>query len=139
MTVEEKRDQIEKYCDSREHCAGCPLCETEENRCNRGVRSIDIIKNYNILFGDKENAPTEDTEDRVEPAEDPVNRPSHYTDGKIEVIDYIEDKKLGFCLGNAIKYISRAGKKDPTKEIEDLKKAKWYIERRIKELEEGIA
>ena len=70
---------------------------------------------------------------------DPVNRPAHYTDGKIEVIDFIEDKKLGFCLGNAIKYISRAGKKDPTKEVEDLKKAKWYIKRRIKELEEGIA
>lgn len=68
---------------------------------------------------------------------DPVNHPSHYTDGKIEVIDYIEDKKLGFCLGNAIKYISRAGKKDPTKEIEDLNKAKWYIERRIKQLEEA--
>ena len=70
---------------------------------------------------------------------DPVNRPAHYTDGKIEVIDFIEDKKLGFCRGNAIKYISRAGKKDPSKEIEDLNKAKWYIERRIKELEEGIA
>ena len=42
---------------------------------------------------------------------DPVNRPSHYADSEIEVIDYIEDKKLGFCLGNAIKYISRAGKK----------------------------
>ena len=68
---------------------------------------------------------------------DPVNHPSHYTDGKIEVIDFIEDKKLGFCLGNAIKYISRAGKKDPTKEIEDLNKAKWYIERRIKQLEEA--
>ena len=68
---------------------------------------------------------------------DIVNSPPHYTDGKIEVIDYIEDKKLGFCLGNAIKYISRAGKKDPSKEVEDLKKAKWYIERRIKELEEA--
>ena len=70
-------------------------------------------------------------------APDPVNHPSHYTDGKIEVIDYIEDKKLGFCLGNAVKYISRAGKKDPTKEVEDLKKALWYVERRIKELEEA--
>ena len=67
---------------------------------------------------------------------DPVNRPAHYTDGKIEVIDFIEDKKLGFCLGNAVKYISRAGKKDPSKEVEDLNKAKWYIERRIKELQE---
>jgi hypothetical protein len=73
------------------------------------------------------------------PAIDPVNRPAHYTDGKIEVIDYIEDKGLGFCLGNAIKYISRAGKKYKDKEIEDLKKAIWYIERRIKELEEGLS
>lgn len=69
--------------------------------------------------------------------EDPVNRPAHYTDGKIEVIDYIEDKRLGFCLGNAVKYISRAGKKDPTKEVEDLNKAIWYINRRIKEIQEG--
>lgn len=73
---------------------------------------------------------------------DNVNHPSHYTDGKIEVIDYIEDKQLGFCLGNAVKYISRAGKKksgsmsDKEKEINDLRKALWYVERRIKELEE---
>jgi hypothetical protein len=66
---------------------------------------------------------------------DPVNRPSHYTDGKIEVIDFIEDKKLGFHLGNSVKYIARAGKKNPDKTIEDLKKAKWYLERKIKNLE----
>lgn len=42
---------------------------------------------------------------------DIINHPSHYTDGKIEVIDFIEDKKLNFHRGNAIKYISRAGKK----------------------------
>lgn len=62
---------------------------------------------------------------------DPVNHPAHYTDGKIEVIDFIEDKALGFHLGNAVKYISRAGKKDPAKTIEDLEKAKWYLERKI--------
>ena len=65
---------------------------------------------------------------------DPVNHPSHYTDGKIECIDYIEDKHLGYHLGNAIKYISRAGKKDPRKEIEDLEKAIWYIRRHIDNL-----
>lgn len=65
---------------------------------------------------------------------DPVNHPAHYTDGRIEVIEYIEDKKLGYCLGNAVKYISRAGKKDPAKEVEDLQKAEWYIRRRIQEL-----
>lgn len=58
---------------------------------------------------------------------DIINHPSHYTDGKIEVIDFIEDKKLNFHRGNAIKYISRAGKKDPQKEIEDLEKAIWYL------------
>ena len=69
---------------------------------------------------------------------DPVNHPSHYTDGNIEVIDFIFDKGLGrdFCLGNAIKYISRAGKKDPSKEKEDLMKARWYIDRYIQELED---
>lgn len=66
---------------------------------------------------------------------DMVNKPPHYTDGKIEVIEFIEDKKLGFHLGNAVKYISRAGKKDPAKTIEDLKKSIWYVEREIKRLE----
>ena len=62
---------------------------------------------------------------------DNVNHPSHYADGKIEVIDFIEDKGLGFHLGNAVKYISRAGKKDPTKTVEDLEKAEWYLRREI--------
>jgi hypothetical protein len=66
-----------------------------------------------------------------------VDHPEYYNDGKIEVIDFIEDKKLGFCLGNAVKYISRAGKKDKSKEIEDLKKASWYTLRRIKEIKES--
>ena len=65
---------------------------------------------------------------------DPVNHPAHYTDGKIEVIDFIEDKKLDFHLGNAVKYIARAGKKDPKKLIEDLEKARWYLDRKIQQL-----
>ena len=62
---------------------------------------------------------------------DPVNHPSHYTSGKIEVIDFIEDQKLPYHLGNVLKYICRAGKKDPEKTIEDLKKAQWYLDRYI--------
>lgn len=65
---------------------------------------------------------------------DSVNHPAHYTDGKIEVIDFIEDKKLGFHLGNTVKYICRAGKKDPEKTIEDLQKAEWYLRREIQRL-----
>ena len=65
---------------------------------------------------------------------DNVNHPSHYTDGKIEVIDFIEQKNLNFHRGNAVKYIARAGKKDPEKEVEDLRKAVWYLNREIKRL-----
>lgn len=63
--------------------------------------------------------------------EEKVNHPSHYNAGKIEVIDYIEDQQLGFHLGNVVKYISRAGKKDAAKTVEDLEKARWYLDRYI--------
>lgn len=65
---------------------------------------------------------------------DPVNHPAHYTTGNIEVIDFIDDKELTFCLGNAVKYIARAGKKDPNKTVEDLKKAAWYINHEIERM-----
>lgn len=67
---------------------------------------------------------------------DVINHPAHYTFGKIETIDVIEDWNLPYHLGNAIKYISRAGHKDPTKKIEDLKKAQWYLNRYIEKLEQ---
>lgn len=60
---------------------------------------------------------------------DNVNHPSHYTDGKYETIEFIERNQFDYHDGNAIKYISRAGKKDPDKLIEDLEKALWYINR----------
>ena len=69
---------------------------------------------------------------------DAVNHPKHYTDGKIEVIDFIEDKKLGFHLGNTVKYVARAGKKDSSKKVEDLKKAAWYLNREISNLQKSI-
>lgn len=63
-----------------------------------------------------------------------VNHPEHYNKGKIEVIDYIEDQDMNFNLGNAIKYISRAGLKNKSTTVEDLEKAKWYIQREIDRL-----
>lgn len=59
--------------------------------------------------------------------ESSVNHPEHYQGNTLEVIDIIEDFNLNFCLGNAIKYILRAGKKE--NRLEDLKKAIWYLER----------
>jgi hypothetical protein len=61
-----------------------------------------------------------------------VNHPEHYLkESGHEVIDVIEAWNLDFCLGNAIKYIARAGKKNKEKNDEDLRKAIWYIERFI--------
>jgi hypothetical protein len=63
-----------------------------------------------------------------------VNHPAHYNSGKIEVIEAIEDWKLDYPTGNAVKYIARAGRKNPEKEIEDLEKAVWYLNRKIENL-----
>lgn len=65
-----------------------------------------------------------------------VNHPSHYqTSSGMEVIDVIEAFNLGFCLGNVVKYILRAGHKDDI--LQDLKKAKWYLEREIATIEKN--
>lgn len=72
---------------------------------------------------------------------DSVNHPSHYggADNPYEVIKIIEHFQLGFCLGNVLKYILRAGKKDASKELEDMKKAVWYLQREISQREKGAA
>ena len=58
-----------------------------------------------------------------EVTDDKVNHPSHYTSGKIEIIYFIEEQNFNYHISNAIKYICRAGKKDKSKEVEDLEKA----------------
>lgn len=66
-----------------------------------------------------------------------VNHPGHYQFGDnnvYEAIKVIEAWDLDFHLGNTVKYISRAGKKNPEKELEDLEKASWYLQRKINNL-----
>lgn len=64
---------------------------------------------------------------------DPVNAPAHYTFSGVEPIAAIEAWGLGFCLGNAVKYIARADHKG--NRLEDLKKARWYLDREIRRAE----
>lgn len=59
-----------------------------------------------------------------------VNHPPHYRPDGIEAIAVIEDWNLGFCLGNVVKYICRAGRKTDSP-VEDLEKAMWYLNREI--------
>ena len=74
-------------------------------------------------FAKKNGIPLEDYE------ADSVNHPAHYKVGGIETIDFIEAKKLGYNLGNVVKYITRAGHKG--NQLEDLRKAQWYLTREI--------
>ena len=68
-----------------------------------------------------------------------VDHTDHYRkDSKHEAIDVIEAWQLNFNLGNVLKYLSRVGIKDPGKLIEDLEKARWYIDREINTLKSGI-
>lgn len=64
-------------------------------------------------------------------AGDLVNKPAHYVEGRThEPIDVIEDWELGYCLGQVIKYVSRAGRKGDA--LEDLRKAEFYLQRQIR-------
>jgi hypothetical protein len=70
---------------------------------------------------------------------DLVNNPSHYggAENPYEAIKIVEAWNLGFCLGNVIKYVSRAGKKDNNTLLQDLEKARWYLDREIDNLSKG--
>ena len=75
--------------------------------------------------------------DRVDrtPPSDSVSHPPHYASGwsnGAEVIDLTEH--LSFCAGNVVKYVCRAGRKDPDKHVEDLEKARWYLDREIERI-----
>ena len=71
---------------------------------------------------------------QFKPKKEMINHPRHYNQG-IEAIDYIESHKMGFNIGNVIKYVTRAKHKGT--ELQDLKKALWYLDREIKRLEKG--
>ena len=153
MTRKEKENILYDYCDNKTfNCTECPLSkkydeETDEytdtyacvfdemsdtmlNKCYNWYKELDLVA--------CENAEAECCD--KEPNVDMVNHPSHYTQGGIECIDALKAatvSKTGIeavCTANAIKYLWRYEEKNG---IEDVKKARWYIDRLIKELENG--
>ena len=99
-------------------CEECPF-ENIHGSCQELTPNENIIRANKYLNKNNEPIPT-----------DNVNNPSHYNVGTIEVITVIEDWKLNFNLGNAIKYIGRCEYQN--NKIEDIKKAIWYLERELK-------
>ena len=114
----------------RKCCGNC--CEFDKTTGICEYNNIAVCRDSGICEGYYPSVQEIEVEGN-ENNNDPIN-PSYYTDTKIEVMDYIEDKGFNFALGNAVKYISRAGKKDADKTIQDLEKANWYLNREIERL-----
>ena len=100
---------------------GAPVISKMETTVKEIIIKKDDIKDTGVIAAKKHN-----------PIPNVIDHPSHYNRGKIEVIDFIEDQGLSFHLGNVIKYIARAGSKGD--KLEDLKKARWYLDRYINEV-----
>ena len=115
---------------------------TDAYACIFGDMSDDMLDKCYNWYKELDQASCENAQDSCcgkESNVDMVNHPSHYTQGGIECIDCIKSAIVGkvgieaFCVGNAIKYLFRYEEKNG---IEDVKKARWYIDRLIRELEE---
>ena len=137
---------LDKFCDEQERCAGC-LLEKFSDTCNFNRWSDDKLTiAYDHVYKNSEarldGSHIKDAELNIEPENNPdmVSHPKHYNQGGIECIECIKaavTNKVGIeavCVANVIKYLFRYEEKNG---IEDVRKAKWYIERLLKELEES--
>ena len=152
MNRREKIDVLERHCDiCSKDCNDCKLKNLYDEEVTifingygcrfRGMNDKMLNKVYN-WYKEIDPAACENAEAECcgkEPNVDMVNHPAHYTQGNIECIDALKAatvSKTGIeavCTANAIKYLWRYEEKNG---IEDVKKARWYIDRLIKELEE---
>ena len=152
MTRKEKEIILYNYCDNKTfNCTECPLSKkydketdeyTDTYACVFDEMSDNMLNKVYNWYKELDQAACENAEDSCcgkESNVDMVNHPSHYTQGGIECIDALKAatvSKTGIeavCTANAIKYLWRYEEKNG---IEDVKKARWYIDRLIKELEE---
>lgn len=100
-----------------------------KNKAKKSVINIEKFERPEVDFSD--SISLEDYNKVHDALSKNVNHPAHYqSKNGIEAIDVIEAFDLDFCLGNVVKYVLRCGKKD--NEIQELEKAKWYLEREIK-------
>lgn len=138
MTREEMVNFLDEHCDRSKGCTGCCLDEFSD-RYNDGTDcdfSFWPINKLSIACDIVQSHLNEDATGKT----DMVNHPLHYTQGGIECIDALKAATVGkrgieaVCVANVIKYLWRYEEKNG---IEDIRKAKWYIERLLKELEES--
>ena len=151
MSRSEKEETLNCYCNSIDDCDDCELMKkydrdtsefTDQYSCIFHKMSDDMLNKCYNWYKELDQAACENAEAECcdkEPNIDMVNHPVHYTQGGIECIDALKAatvSKTGIeavCTANAIKYLWRYEEKNG---IEDVKKARWYIDRLIRELEE---
>ena len=142
-------EAIFEYCKTAE-CSFCSICDAVKYTCGNEAKDLADLMGFEVIdeptIGEivakhsEDDTPTiaETATKRSEDAKpDPVNRPAHYTSGGIECIEarqaaFGAEAVKGFCLCNAFKYLWRHRNKDG---VEDLKKACWYLNRLIREME----
>ena len=121
MTIDEKRELLENYCNCHYDCVYCPLKDELDIDCNNFFECPDdvIEKALNLVYGGEKEE---------------INHPDRYAGSKYECIDVMQDvfgadAVKHFCILNAFKYIWRSEKKNG---VEDIKKAVWYLNRYIR-------
>ena len=152
MDRSEKEEILNRYCNSIDDCDNCELMKKydkdtsefiDQYSCIFHKMSDDMLNKCYSWYKELGPAACENDKDSCcnkEPNVDMVNHPSHYTQGGIECIDALKAATISktgieaICTANAIKYLWRYEEKNG---IEDVKKARWYIDRLIKELENG--
>lgn len=142
-------EAIFEYCKTAE-CSFCSICDTVKYTCGNEAKDLADLMGFEVIdeptIGEivaknsEDDTPTvaevvEKYGEDVKP--DPVNHPAHYTSGSIECIDAMQaafgdEAVKDFCLCNAFKYLWRHRNKNG---VEDLKKARWYLNRLIREME----
>lgn len=132
MTIEEKKAKLREHCAGR-RCRDCKLYDLVKDSSETcWLSGSDIERNYAFLFG-------EGSEPDPSANPDNVNHPTHYANGKFECIDVMVETQgveavKAFCLCNAFKYLYRHNNKNG---IEDIKKARWYLDKYLELAEEG--
>lgn len=116
------------YMESPKEAWPCNTCEGYNKYVNRNIY-INQPDTITIKTWDNKDVFDAYDKENYMKQTDIINSPKHYTSGKFEVIDVIEDWQLNFRLANAVKYIARH--KHKGKPVEDLKKALWYLQREI--------
>lgn len=119
------------YPEEDDRFCSCAFCSVEE-AAKKYHWGLDVCQVCDWPFSKELLEKITKYEEKKRPSSDLVDHPAHYQSGGMEVIDVIEAFKLGFPLGNAVRYILRAGKKNNG--LQDLQKAAWYLNHEIKKI-----